>query len=271
MPGPLDPDAAEILVFTRERAREVDRLAVSEFGIPSIVLMENAAIHLGGVALERLGESGGESALIVCGPGNNGGDGLAAARHLHNAGVRVAVVLSAAADRYAGDAATHLRIVERMGPRIFEAEAVDPAGAVKRAAASLGGPGIVIDALLGTGLDRPVSESMAAMIGAINSLGDAGLDVLAVDVPSGLDADSGRPLGVAVRADATVSFVGLKAGFLSLGALEYVGDIRVAEIGAPRELVSRLGDPVPSDFHDLDLPRGGRGVRSPRADRPDAH
>src|SRR6185295_15168098 len=101
-------------IFSREAAREVDRRAVADYGIPSIVLMENAAIHSATLALDMLEDAAGARVLVFCGPGNNGGDGLAIARHLHNAGVTPEIILAAPAGEYRGDAATNLTIATTM-------------------------------------------------------------------------------------------------------------------------------------------------------------
>ncbi len=245
----------EALVFSRAAVREVDRLATQEFGLPSIVLMENAAIHCADVALDLLEEQEEQRALVVCGPGNNGGDGLAVARHLSNQGVHCAIVLSAARDAYTGDGATNLRVAEKMGIEVTAVDPPDAAASVRAVLRRQGPPSLVIDALLGTGLDRPVREPLTSLIGAINELGKAGTPVLAVDLPSGLDCDSGEPLGAAVRATVTVTFVGLKQGFLALEAQPYVGDVVVADIGVPRALVERLGRPLRDALPHDETPR----------------
>lgn len=200
--------------------------------------MENAAIHAADVALSMMR---GRSAVLFCGPGNNGGDGLAVARHLHNAGVSVGLVLGAERSRYAGDALINLTICERMGIPALDA-ANDGAGSEAAQWVRRREPGLIVDALLGTGLERPVREPILGLIRAINDLADDGMPVLAIDIPSGLDADRGEPLGAAVRASVTVTFVGLKAGFGSLAAQPYVGRCRVAGIGVPRELAESLAE-----------------------------
>jgi NAD(P)H-hydrate epimerase len=213
-----------VSVFTRESIRRLDRLAVEEFGIPSILLMENAAIGVAAAALKMVRR--GARIAIYCGPGNNGGDGLAAARHLVNAGAEVEIVLSGPGRKYSGDAVVNYRIARAMGIPV-------------RASASAR-PALIIDALLGTGLDRAVEGTIKRLIARINSR-PRGVRVLAVDIPSGLDANTGEPLGDAVRADATVTLVGLKVGFLNPQARPYIGKVQVAGIGAPSELVRRLG------------------------------
>lgn len=250
------------LVFTREAVRELDRRAVERFGVPSIVLMENAALHATLVAVDMLGGRPG-CVLVCCGPGNNGGDGLAMARHLTNCGIAAAVLLAAPPDHYSGDAATNLAIVRKMGIPLNVVDRGDPAGSFDECLRLTGRPALVVDALLGTGLDQPVREPLTTMIIRINALAESGVPVLAVDIPSGLDADSGCPLGAAVRATTTVTFVGLKAGFLSLEAQSYVGECVVAGIGAPRALVRELGKPLPAHDGEPQAPRRPPDVAPP--------
>ena len=206
----------------------MDRAAIEEYGIPGIVLMENAARGLAAQALRMLDATGRRAtALIVCGSGNNGGDGYALGRHLHNAGVDV--TLAALGEPGAGgDAAINCVICRRMGLREV---------AVAQASAHLGS-GLIVDAIFGTGLDRPVTGTSAEVIDLIN---DSGRPVLAVDVPSGLDCDTGRPLGTAVRAARTVTFVALKPAMTMPSAKGYLGEVVVADIGAPVQLVARFG------------------------------
>lgn len=235
--GDAGGDPERVLLFSRAAARELDRLASEEFAIPSIVLMENAARHVAEVAFGLLQGMPEPTVAVFCGPGNNGGDGLAAARHLHNAGAAVRVVLSAPPDRYQGDAAINLRIVQAMGVRL--GVGMDGAPAADDA------PAVLVDALLGTGVATPVSGEMASLIDRVNLLARSGSKVVSVDLPSGLDADRGLPLGTAVRALVTVTFAGPKPGLCTLEAQPYVGDLLVADIGVPRELLERLGTPIP--------------------------
>lgn len=283
-PRPAPSDAPEgLYIFTRKAAREVDRVAADEFGMPRLLLMENAARHLADISLDLLEEADDPFAMIFCGPGNNGGDGLALARHLHNAGVGVCILLAAAPDRYAGEAATNLRIVEAMGLPILSVggQAGDPRGpasTLARATEELRTPHLVVDALLGTGPERPIDEPLRSLIAAVNDWRSCGATVLAVDLPSGLDCDTGEPLGAAVVADVTVTFVGLKAGFTRSAALAYIGDVVVADVGAPREIMERLGVPASSGRSRSEpqtrrakkpvptRPPTGKGVR-PRAGR----
>lgn len=214
--------------LTRKQVREVDRLAVERYGMPSIVLMENAARAVAEEAWMMLQQRAGRSVLILCGGGNNGGDGLAAARHLHNRGVDVQIALITDPDGYKGDALTNYNIIRKMGLPC-EAAAADR---LHRKAYDL-----VIDAIFGTGLTqcpRPPFEQLAA---AVNSME---VDVLAVDIPSGLDCDTGKPLGPCIRARQTVTFVATKVGFAAPEASEFTGDVTIADIGCPRELIDQV-------------------------------
>lgn len=235
------PAGPPVYIVTRAQARMIDRLANERFGVPSIVLMENAAINATDVAFELLGDRPGP-VLVFCGPGNNGGDGMAMARHLHNAGVPIAVALSSPQRDIRGDALIQARTLRAMRLPLGVATAKGVARLISR----LGGrPTVVVDALLGTGARGAPRDALATAIRAINQLGDAGATVLAVDVPSGLDADSGQAAGAVVRADVTVTFVGLKPGFLAPDAGPLVGAVVVADIGVPRGLVESVASVIP--------------------------
>ncbi len=215
------------LWFSRESVRAVDRAVVEDYALPSIVLMENAARALLGRAVAMLAGSSGP-VVIVCGPGNNGGDGFALARLLHNLGVAVRLVCTTPVDGATGDAGINARVCERMGMTIETAHA----------GAALPGAALVVDALLGTGLTSAPREGAARLIDLLNA---HPAPTLAVDLPSGLDCDTGEPLGACVRADETVTFVGMKLGFANPRAQRYTGAITVGDIGAPRAVVERFG------------------------------
>lgn len=283
---PAGSRSAAVYVFDRESIRRVDAEAAEAYGLPTIVLMENAASQVASAVLDELPKAATGSVLICCGPGQNGGDGLAAARHLHNSGVPIGVLLSHEPRDFKGDARTQLAVCVRMGIEIICAEAVDPYHAFDAMNAHLGRAGVIVDALLGTGLDRPVvaESSLSALVCAINDASRPAASrprarVVAVDIPSGLDADTGKPMvdwsgggsgGIegadggrrtAVRADLTVSMVGLKVGFMTLDAQPFVGDVMIADIGIPAELAERLGRVVELNAH-------GGGGPAPRR-RPD--
>lgn len=246
----MPPPPRRAPVFTRAAIRALDARAISEFHLPGVALMENAGRAVAAHARAMLDPRG--RVVIACGPGNNGGDGFVAARHLDAAGVPVRLLLAADPDRLAGDAALNFAVVRAMRLPVTRPPASRAAGTARRLLAALSAGDVVIDALLGTGLSRPVpAESpLAILIHALNARRDAPRPprVLAVDLPSGLDADSGLPLiespggapRVAVRAHRTVTFVGLKPGLLARGAGRWTGAVRVESIGAPRTLVAAL-------------------------------
>ena len=218
------------LVLSREAVRALDRLAIEEYGIPSLLLMENAGRACASEA-ERMLASASGPVLVLCGPGNNGGDGLVIARTLWNRGVDVHAVFAGPGDRLeAGtrDFATNLHLWRGLGRTI---EALETPGDVAHLAPLLARSALVVDALFGTGLARELGEPWRALIRLVNG---AGRPVLAVDLPSGLDADTGLVLGEAVRATVTVTFVARKPGFARGRGPELCGRIVVAEIGVPR-------------------------------------
>ncbi|MBN1345667.1 MAG: NAD(P)H-hydrate epimerase [Phycisphaerae bacterium] len=218
--------------MTRQEVREVDRAAIEDYGIPGVVLMENAGRGAARVILTRLGDLTAERVAIVCGAGNNGGDGFVIARHLHNAGVQVTIYLAVDTERLKGDALINHDIVRKMS---LPTTPLRTAEQIARATGDMRSCRVVVDALLGTGFTGDVRAPFDAIIRSINELD--GPDVVAVDVPSGLDCDTGRTTNATVRADVTVTFVAPKVGMLVPEASGYVGEIVVVDIGAPRELV----------------------------------
>ncbi len=215
-----------IRVLDRAHCRALDCAAQQEYGIPAIALMENAAVGAVEIAVGMM--QPGASVAVVCGPGANGGDGWAMARHLHNGGFDVLVV---ALSPIPGGttAAVNAMITRKMGIEI--SNAIEPVAHTD----------LIVDAIFGTGLDRDLDGPLRAGVEAINA---APGQVLAVDVPSGLDADTGSPRGAAVRADRTATLACWKAGFQELESLLWTGEIHAVDIGVPQELADRLGSPL---------------------------
>ncbi len=239
------------LIFTRQGVRAVDRTAVEEYGVPSVALMENAAAALERAALELLRDASG-GAVLCCGAGANGGDGFALARRLVNAGIDAACLVAAPLERIAGDALVNLGIVQKMGVLVKTVEpttsAEEAAAAIGELGESVGGASLVVDALLGTGATPPLRDPLPAVVSAINRFGDEGARILAVDIPTGLDCDTGEPFegGAVVEADATVTFCGLKLGFARPGAAAWLGRVIVGDIGAPLQaLLEHAEKPLP--------------------------
>jgi NAD(P)H-hydrate epimerase len=222
--------------LARQEIRDLDRVAIEEFGVAGVVLMENAGAGVAAL-LGRLGAAG--PCAIACGRGNNGGDGFVIARHLEAAGHDVRVLLAAAPGAYAGDAAINLEICQRSGLPITCLADADET--VWRG--ELAGAAWIVDALLGTGAAGPPRGSLAAAIAAINwqRAAAGGVRVLAVDLPSGLDADAGTATGACVRADVTATFVTEKQGFANPEAAAFIGLVHVLGIGAPGAVLRRFG------------------------------
>ena len=219
------------LIFTRSALREIDRRAVDEYKIPIPVLMENAGRAVACHLLTHRPPKG--RILILTGPGNNGGDALVAARWLANANLPVTILLAAPRDKFTGPAAAQLATIDAMHLPVEEATLGHPE---LRDWIVEGDPAdILIDGLFGTGLSRPIEGLPAEIILAANA---SGRRIVAVDIPSGLDADTGEVLGVAIRASETVSFCGGKTGFAK--ARPYTGEVHIADIGIPRSLLESL-------------------------------
>jgi NAD(P)H-hydrate epimerase len=214
--------------LTRAQLREIDLRAIQEYGIPGIVLMENAAIHAVKSACDMLKDRPKPRVLILCGGGNNGGDGLAIARHLHNHRIAFTLALTVDPSRYTGDALINWRVIQSM--KI----ATEPATRQLVATAQWD---LIVDAIFGTGLLEPPREPFPALADAVNS---SGRPVLAIDVPSGLDCDTGVPPGACIIATRTVTFVALKAGFANPLAARYLGEVVVGDIGCPIELIDAV-------------------------------
>lgn len=207
--------------LTREQVREVDRRAIHELGIPGIVLMENAGRGAAELLLS-LGIHG--PVAICCGKGNNGGDGFVIARHLHNAGISPHVFLFARPDELTGDAAINYRIVERLKIPLSVIDRPADIELSKR----LKRFEWIVDALFGTGLTGPVRAPFDQVIRAIN---ECQARVFAVDIPSGLDCDTGEAPGEAVRAAHTATFVAAKQGYANPQSTKWTGQVHVIGIG----------------------------------------
>jgi ADP-dependent NAD(P)H-hydrate dehydratase / NAD(P)H-hydrate epimerase len=232
--------------------RAFDAHAIGVARVPSLVLMENAGRGVADVVEEKLrGKTHAARVVVVCGGGNNGGDGFVVARHLVTRGRTVDVHLAASLDSLKGDARANHDALAGLGVPIRPVGA--GLGALR---VGLEDAELVVDALFGTGLDRPVIGMHAECIDLIHQ---TKRPVIAVDVPSGMDADTGEAMGVAVRASCTVTFALHKLGLLTPRGAELAGEVRVADIGVPTSLIERIG-------HSALLldPRDVGGVLTPR-------
>jgi len=216
------------VVMSRDEVRAVDRWAIETVGIPGVVLMENAGRSCAEFIKEKLAATARHKVCIFCGTGNNGGDGYVIARHLLNSGFEVVVVVCGQRGKIKGDAKINLDILERMG-QVVEVLSPGDRDTRSRVGDLAKGADILVDGLFGTGLSGRLSAEYVELIESINAQGIA---IVALDIPSGLDCDTGEPLGAAIRASYTVTFVAVKKGFTTGGrATEYTGEIYVASIG----------------------------------------
>ncbi len=214
--------------LTRDQVRDIDARAIAEYGLPGIVLMENAGRGTAELLI-RLGAGGGVA--ICAGKGNNGGDGYVIARHLELRGIAASVLLFCQPTELTGDAAINYHVLEAARLPLGVMGASPDVAELDR---QLAAADWIVDALLGTGTRGTIREPYLTAIAAINR---AGRKVLAVDLPSGMDCDTGQPLGACVRADHTATFVARKIGFEAPGAERFTGQVHVIDIGVPKRLL----------------------------------
>jgi len=219
-------------IMSRDEVRDVDRRAIEEFGIPGVVLMENAGRGCVGW-LKQIGIAG--RVAICAGCGNNGGDGFVIARHLENYGHDVRVLLFADPDKLRGDARINYQIIERARTpiRLLDGQSsIDEELDQELATADW-----IVDALLGTGTRGSLRDPFPEIIKAINR---SPARTMAIDLPSGLDCDTGLPVDaenpIVVNADFTATFVARKLGFENTTSSAFTGEVRVIDIGVPRSL-----------------------------------
>ncbi len=221
-------------VLSRAEARAFDSHAIAECRVPGILLMENAGGRAAAI-IDRDWLGDGRPVTIVCGTGNNGGDGFVIARHLLERGRRVRVFLAGGADKCSGSARTSLDAYSGLGGNI---EFVEAPSDLETLSEALTGT-VIVDALFGTGLDRPVTGLLAEVIDRINRASAARISI---DVPSGMCADTGRPLGASVQADCTVTFRNLKRGLVTPSGAILAGKVHVVGFGVPNTGGAMLAD-----------------------------
>ena len=219
-------------IVTADQMAKMDQSSINAYHIPGIVLMENAGRGVFSLVLDSL-IPGYDPVWIYCGVGNNGGDGFVVARHLINAGYQVRVLVLGDRDKIKGDALTNLVIIEKMG------QAIDFIKDLPQT--DVHPPQLIVDAMLGTGVKgalRGLYEKAAEQIN------DFEVPVIAVDIPTGVNADTGQVEGTAVHATATATMALKKRGLLFSPGREYAGDIEIIDIGMPQELVSKMSGHV---------------------------
>lgn len=219
-------------ITTADEMRTIDRRAEDEYCIPSLALMQAAGAAFARACVDELGGVEGKRIALVCGRGNNGGDGFVAARHLANAGAEVAVFLAVRPEELKGDAAVFFAPLRRMGIRMVTLE-----GSAGVASSVFPRYDLLGDALFGTGIRGAVEGTAAQIIERMNEAAGLGVPIVACDIPSGVNADTGAADGPAVRATRTVTFALPKLGLLLYPGAGYAGRVTVADIGIPRALL----------------------------------
>ncbi len=224
---------ARTVALPVQAIREIDRLAVEEFGMNSLVLMENAG---NGVAFDLVNtHSSTCSATVLCGAGNNGGDGFVIARHLDYYGWNVKVWLLGLKDRMSPDCRANWEVLRRSDVHInLWSQSSAPTNLLMN---ELSASNVIVDAMLGTGQKGSPTEPFATAIELSNRVA---AKRIAIDVPTGLDAETGEVWNPAFQADCTYTFVAFKTGFATSTARQHLGEVKVCSIGVPRKLVRRF-------------------------------
>lgn len=213
-------------VATAPEMQNIDRRARDEFGIPTLLLMENAALGITRIVENKLGSVKEKRITVIAGKGNNGGDGLAAARLLYNRGAKVCIYLLSESEALTGDAATNLNIALKMGIDIHSKVNYD----LRTMKSVINHSHLIIDAILGTGLSSPIKGEYSEIIEMINH---SERPAVAVDIPTGINSDTGEVMGIAVKATDTITFALPKRGHLLYPGSEYTGKLHVVDISIP--------------------------------------
>ena len=222
-----------MIVVTAEQMREMDRLTIEKYGVPSLTLMERAGQAVTQASLQNFARNAKQGVLIVAGKGNNGGDGFVVARLLKKKRIPCEVALLARKDELSPDAAHNLRAYLKLKGKVTEISADQ----LELLGERMSQKGLIVDAILGTGLKSEVRGLFGDAITMINT---SGVPVVAVDIPSGLHTDNGTPLGVAVQAEMTVALGFAKLGEVIYPGLNYVGVLVVADIGIAEAAVAEV-------------------------------
>ena len=222
-----------VKTVTREEMRELDRKAIEVYEIPGIILMENAGRNVAEEVYKMTDNQNKIKVAVLCGKGNNGGDGFVVARHLHNYGITVGVFLVAKISDIVkdADAGTNLKILLNMKIAIREILLTTEMNNILMELCSYD---IIVDALFGTGLSGDVREPFKMLIDGVNNLNRP---IVSVDIPSGLDCNNGNILSTAIKATKTVTFAAGKRGFYLGNGPLHTGEIIVTDICIPKELI----------------------------------
>jgi len=224
-----------MILVTANEMQAMDRQTIEDFGLPGMVLMENAGRGATRFLLEQFPEIENSTVGVIAGRGNNGGDGFVMARCLKQKGIPVRVYLLAEADRVRGDALANLKFLKPLGVPVVE---IPDEASFSKFNSEMQGVDLWIDAILGTGLKSDVKGYFRTVIGYINSLDKP---VFAVDLPSGLNSDTGQPCGACIRAAATATFAFAKTGHVVYPGADYTGKLNIVDIGIPPHITAAVG------------------------------
>jgi len=221
------PQNKDCVLMTASEVRAFDEWAINTLGIPGPVLMENAGRSCAELIVQKLRTNPAPSVAIFCGTGNNGGDGFVIARHLINANLKVTTIVCGDLAKIKGDAKLNLDLLIALN---HPPEKIDPSlpGVSDKVSAFTHNADMIVDAIFGTGFKSQLRNNYVELIESINA---RNIPILAVDIPSGLDCDTGQPLPVAIKAESTVTFAAAKTGFANPVAADYTGQIFIASIG----------------------------------------
>ncbi|TDX50947.1 NAD(P)H-hydrate dehydratase [Orenia marismortui] len=223
----------KIKLVTADQMKEIDRYSIEEIGIPGIVLMERAALEVKKVAEDYLSDLKKSKVIVLVGTGNNGGDGLAVARMLQEAGYNVEVFIVGEKVKVTDDAKVNLNILEKLKIEVKEIVMVEELLDLKT---RLDSSDLIIDALLGTGIKGKLRGIYPEVISIVNK---SNLPVISIDIPSGVEADTGRVEDIAIQAKETITFALPKLGTILYPGAEYVGKLKIVDIGIPHQVIKQ--------------------------------
>ena len=224
-----------MILVTANEIQAMDRLTIEDFGIPGMVLMENAGRGATRFLLQQFPDIENKKVAVIAGRGNNGGDGFVIARYLKQKGIQVQVYLLAVRDRVQGDALANLKLLKPLEVPVVE---IPDEASFSKIKSEMHGLDLWIDAILGTGLKSDVKGYFKTIIDFINKLNKP---VFAVDVPSGLNSDTGQPCGTCICAAATATFAYAKTGHMVYPGADYIGNLKIVDIGIPPHIAAAVG------------------------------